>query len=48
MFYEVENLPKKVSLDLLDRAVTFAADFLEIDVDLLIEFESLKKHQCNA
>jgi hypothetical protein len=46
MIYEVENLPKKVSLDLLDRAVSFAADFLGLDVDLLIEFESLKKHQC--
>jgi len=46
MIYEVENLPKKVSLDLLDRAVSFAADFLDLEVDLLIEFESLKKHQC--
>ena len=46
MIYEVENLPKKVSLDLLDRAVSFAADFLELDVDLLISFQSLKKHQC--
>lgn len=46
MIYEVENLPKKVSLDLLDRAVSFAADFLELDVDLLVEFGNLKKHQC--
>ena len=46
MFYEVENLPKKLSVDILDRAVSFAVDFLELDVDLLIEFESLKKHQC--
>lgn len=46
MIYEVENLPKKVSLDLLDRAVSFAADFLDLDVDLLVEFENLKKHQC--
>jgi hypothetical protein len=46
MIYEVENLPKKLSVDLLDRAVSFAADFLSLDVDLLIEFESLKKHQC--
>jgi len=46
MIYEVENLPKKLSADLLDRAVAFAAEFLGLDVDLLIEFETLKKHQC--
>jgi hypothetical protein len=46
VIYEVENLPKKLSLDLLDRAVAFAADFLSLDVDLLIEFESMKTHQC--
>ena len=46
MIYEVENLSKKISLDLLDRAVLFASEFLELDVDLLISFQSLKKHQC--
>ena len=46
MIYEVENLPKKLPIDLFDRAVSFAADFLSLDVDLLIEFESLKMHQC--
>jgi hypothetical protein len=46
MIYEVENLPKKLSLDLLDRAMAFASDFLELDVDLLVSFQSLKKHQC--
>jgi hypothetical protein len=45
MIYEVENLPKKVSLDLLDRAMTFASEFLELDVDVLVSFQSLKKHQ---
>ena len=46
MIYEVENIPKKVPLDLLDRAMAFASDFLELDVDLLVSFQSLKKHQC--
>ena len=48
MFYEVENEPKKLSLDLLDRAVLFASDFLELStLDFLnIEFETLKKYQC--
>jgi len=47
MFYEVENLPKKLSIDLLDRAVAFASEFLGLcDIDLNIEFDTLKKHQC--
>jgi hypothetical protein len=46
MIYELNNEPKKLSIDLLDRAVAFAADFLGIDVDLSIEFETLKNHQC--
>lgn len=46
MLYEVENKPNKLPIELLDRAVSFAADFLSLEVDLLIEFESLKKHQC--
>jgi len=46
MIYEVENLPKKLTFDLLDRAVLFTSEFLQLDVDLLISFEPLKKHQC--
>lgn len=46
MIYEVENLPKKLKFELLDSAVLFAADFLELDVDFILEFESLKPHQC--
>ena len=46
MIYEVENLPKKLSLDLLDRAILFASEFLQLDVDMLISFESLRNHQC--
>lgn len=46
MIYEVENLPKRVSVDVLDSALSFASNFLELDIDLVLEFESLKKHQC--
>lgn len=46
MIYEVNNVPKKLDIALLDKAVSFACDYLGLDVDLTIEFESLKKHQC--
>jgi len=48
MIYEVMNIPKKVDAALIDRAVSFACSYLELDIDaeLMIEFESLKKHQC--
>jgi hypothetical protein len=46
MIYEVNNTPKKLDTALLDKAVSFACDYLNLDVDLTIEFESLKKHQC--
>lgn len=46
MIYEVNNVPKKLDIALLDKAVSFACDYLKLDVDLTIEFESLKKHQC--
>lgn len=46
MIYEVLNTPKKLDTALLDKAVSFACDYLDLDVDLTIEFESLKRHQC--
>lgn len=46
MFYEVNNIPKKLDTALLDKAVSFACDHLKLDVDLTIEFDSLKKHHC--
>lgn len=46
MIYEVNNTPKKLDTALLDKAVSFACDYLDLDVDLTIEFESLKRHQC--
>lgn len=46
MIYEVNNTPKKLDIALLDKAVSFACDYLKLDVDLTIEFESMKRHQC--
>ena len=46
MIYEVLNTPKKLDTAMLDKAVSFACDYLGLDVDLTIEFESLKRHQC--
>lgn len=45
MIYEVINQPKKIETALLDRAVSFASRYLSIDIDLTIEFETLKHHQ---
>lgn len=46
MIYEVEKKPKKLPYPLLDRAVLFASKFLDLNVDLIIEFKILKAHQC--
>ena len=46
MIYEIENIPKKLSYDLLDDAVHFAASFLGLDGTMVIQFETLPKHQC--
>ena len=46
MMYEVEKKPKRLPYQLLDRAVLFASKFLDLDVDLIIEFRILKSHQC--
>jgi hypothetical protein len=45
MIYEAINQPKKLETDLLDRAVLFACKYLKIDLDLVIEFETLSKGQ---
>lgn len=45
MFYETLQKPRKVKTDLLDKAVIFACDYLELDLDITIEFASLKEHQ---
>ena len=44
MIYEVEKKPKRLPYPLLDRAVFFASEFLDLDVDLIIEFKILKAH----
>jgi Zn-dependent peptidase ImmA (M78 family) len=45
MIYEVINQPKKIETALLDRAVSFASRYLSIDIDLTIQFETLKNYQ---
>jgi hypothetical protein len=47
LLYEVDNKPKKLSFDLLDRAIYFASEFLGLtNLNWLnVEFETLKKHQ---
>lgn len=44
MIYEVEKKPKRLPYPLLDRAVFFASEFLDLNVDLTIEFKILKKN----
>jgi len=46
MIYEVVNQPKRIETVLLDSAVSFACSYLQLNVDFVIEFETLKKHQC--
>lgn len=46
MIYELVNKPSKLETVLLDSAVSFACSYLQLDLDLIISFESLKRHQC--
>ncbi len=46
MIYEVEKKPKRLPYPLLDRAVLFASEFLDLNVDLTIEFRILRKQHC--
>jgi hypothetical protein len=41
MIYEAYNQPKKLATALLDRAVAFACEYLQLDVDIDIKFENL-------
>jgi Zn-dependent peptidase ImmA (M78 family) len=45
MIYEVNSMPKSISYDFLDSVVSFAADYLNLDIDIIIEFKRLKKYQ---
>ena len=46
MIYEIANKPKRIETVLLDSAVSFACSYLKLDTDVVIEFETLQKHQC--
>jgi hypothetical protein len=46
MIYEVINQPKRIETALLDSAVSFACKYLQLDVDLTVEFDTLQKYQC--
>jgi hypothetical protein len=46
MIYEVVNKSKRIETVLLDSAVSFACSYLQLNVDLVVEFATLKKHQC--
>jgi hypothetical protein len=45
MFYEVVNKSKRIETVLLDTAVSFACSYLDLNNDIVIEFERLEKHQ---
>jgi hypothetical protein len=45
LIYEIISQPKKIDTALLDNAVSFACDYLDLDLDLTIEFTSLRRHQ---
>jgi hypothetical protein len=46
MIYEVENLPRRLPIELLDSAILFAASFLKVEFKLLVEFETMQKYLC--
>lgn len=48
MIYEIINPPKRLDTALFDRAVSFAVDYLNIDLDLVVEFQTLPKGQCGV
>ena len=46
MIYEVYNKPERIEIALLDEAISFACDYLHVDIDVVLEFKKLKKHVC--
>ncbi len=42
MYYTAYAKPKTISNKLMDKVVVFACDFLDLDVDLEIEFEGVE------
>jgi len=45
MIYEISNQPKKIEAALLDNAVSFACNYLKLDTNFTIEFETIKNYQ---
>ena len=42
MYYTAYAKPKIITNKLMDKVVVFACDFLDLDVDLEIEFEGVE------
>lgn len=45
MIYELLNKPKHIEITLIDNAISFACDYLEIDQDFSLRFERLNNGQ---
>jgi hypothetical protein len=44
VIYEIVNKPKKIEAALLDRAVSFSCNYLELEVDFILIFKSLRNN----
>lgn len=44
MFYEVKKKPKHIDIQDLDKCISFACDYLNIDIDFCLEFCILKEY----
>jgi hypothetical protein len=45
VIYELHNKPKDIEIALLDRAISFACDYLDLDINFVLEFKKLKEQQ---
>jgi hypothetical protein len=45
MIYDTINQPKKLDTAHLDAAVSFACEYLKLDIDFTIQFETLYRYQ---
>ena len=45
MIYELCHRPKNIEIALLDKAISFACDYLDLDLDFILEFKPLKQYQ---
>lgn len=45
MIYEIVDKPKKIETALLDSAVSFASSYLQLEVDFVLKFETLRNYQ---